>query len=83
VIRFTYRDKEDREHLCVGISAENVKRLKDGKPLCVNVAEMGLAVNGSIVVFYGDTEQTLYESIKEFIGPDTKVNIDPRVAVKP
>lgn len=35
---------------------------------------------GRVLIFYGKTEQDMMRDLAEFIGPETKVNIDPRLA---
>lgn len=52
-----------------GISEENVKRLKAGQPIKINLAEMGLS--GQMLIFYKPTDAELVESIKPFIGKET------------
>lgn len=79
MVKFAFKGQDDRENLGLGITAENVKRMKDGQPIRIDLAALGLSVNGTVMLFYGETEQSLYDSLKEFIGPETDVHIDPRV----
>lgn len=57
-----------------GISAENVKRLKMGMPILINLKEMG--IDADIMIFYGETEAEMAEVIKPFIGPETVIKKD-------
>jgi hypothetical protein len=82
MIKFAFNDNEDRTHLGLGISRENVNRMIAGKPIRVDLTELGLAPNGSILIFFGETERELQQQLAEFIGPDTKVHIDPRLKSK-
>lgn len=55
-----------------GISEENVKRLKAGQPILVDLNEMG--INANLMIFYRETDEQLIESVKPYIGKDTKVS---------
>lgn len=82
MIRFAFTDDKGRTHLGLGVSRENVNRLTAGRPIRVDLVEMGLTVEGAIMIYFGETETELQQAIAEFIGPDTKVNIDPRMKSK-
>lgn len=72
MIKFKFARKDGKPCLGFGLSAENVKRLKEGQPIVVDCFEMGVDVE--IMIFYGETEQAIYDDLKEFIGKETKVN---------
>lgn len=76
MLKLVWTDKSNN-YYGFGITAENVRRLKARQPIEIDLVEMG--GQGKIMIFYGETEQTLYEELSEFIGPDTKVHIDPRL----
>lgn len=57
--------------LGLGITAENVKRLKSGQPLHVFCSQVGLPWPGEILIFFGETESDIHEQLSEFIGPQT------------
>jgi len=59
------------ELLGFGISEENVKRLKAGQPIKINLAEMGLS--GEMLIFYKPTDEELVESMKPYIGKETVI----------
>jgi hypothetical protein len=42
----------------LGLSAENVMRLTEGKPIKVNLSELGLPAI-EVVIAYGDTEDSI------------------------
>jgi hypothetical protein len=81
MIKFVFEGKDGRIHLGLGISRENVNRLIAGKPILVKLPEMreGLSIDGNIMIHFGETERELQKEVAEFIGPETKVNIDPRL----
>ena len=45
----------------LGLSAENIKRLKDDQPIYFDLAELGL--KGKMSIIYGETEQSLTDMI--------------------
>lgn len=77
MLKFSYTNKDGITSYGFGLSERNVKLLKEGKPIVIDLAQMG--GQGKILIFYGKTEQAMGRDIAEFIGPDTKVNIDPRL----
>jgi len=84
MVKFVFDTDGGKQHLGLGISRENVNRLIEGKPIRVNLAELreGLNINGGIMIFFAETERDLQQTVAEFIGPETKVNIDPRLKSK-
>jgi hypothetical protein len=82
MIRFTFDDNDGRTHLGLGVSRENINRLTSGYPIRVDVKELNISVNGALMIYFGETEIELQQAIAEFIGPETKVNIDPRMKSK-
>lgn len=50
----------------LGIDAENVKRLKDGKPILVSLAEMG--GKDDVLIMYGETLQDIQRELEEASG---------------
>ena len=67
----------DRKMLVLGLSKLNIERLKAGKPIVVDdlIDKVGM----EIFIFAGDTEQSMAHDLEEFIGPDTRVKVDPRL----
>lgn len=61
-----------------GLSERNIYRLRKGEPIVIDLGLMG--GTGEVLIFYGKTEQDMGRLLAEFIGPDTKVNIDPKLA---
>lgn len=60
----------------LGLSAGNVERLQQGKPIHLHLEELNLPYKIDLMIMYGETEQALADSLKGFIGPDTIINRD-------
>ena len=50
----------------LGIDAENVKRLKEGKPILVSLAELG--GHDDVLIVYGNTLQDIVRELEEASG---------------
>lgn len=48
--------------LVFGLSEENVRRLKEGQPVKINLKDMGLE-DRNILIVYGETEEKIYEEM--------------------
>lgn len=61
-------------HFLFGFTKENITRLMDGEPIVLNLAEHGLKGPPiSIVICYGETEESLLLALGDTIGPTTRV----------
>lgn len=60
--------KTNHGDLIFGITEDNVRLLKEGKPIKINLGEMGLEEK-TIIIFYSETENGLRDYVKEFIDP--------------
>lgn len=60
-----------------GLSQENVKRLKSGKPIVIDLAEMG--GDGEVMIFYGRTEQEMQRGLADLINEKTDISVDPKL----
>lgn len=68
---------EDDDYLLVlGLSAENRQRLADGKPINLSRESHGMAVPPKlqIVIFAGETEESMRKQMASMIGPATVVD---------
>jgi hypothetical protein len=74
MIKFTAKTATHGTLIGLGISAGNITRLKEGKPIHVNLAELNLPWRGEIMIMYGETENDIQEELKEFIGPETIIH---------
>lgn len=52
--------------LVLGLSDENIARLKDGQPIKFNLNEVGMGDN-IVIIFNGKTEDEMYKVIKDQI----------------
>lgn len=50
----------------LGIDAENVKRLKDGKPILISLAELG--GSDDVMICYGDTLDDIRKELEAASG---------------
>lgn len=68
-----FRAAHDEGHIVgLGLSHENLKRLKGGQPIRINAESIGLP-GTTILIFAGRTEQTMASQLREFITADTQV----------
>ena len=56
------------------ITERNVELLKQGKPIFVDLREMGL--EGEIIVIYGETESDISKQLAPFIDNETHIHAD-------
>lgn len=56
--------------ILLGLSDENLRRLKLGQPIKFNLKEVGLQ-DMDVVIFNGKDESTMIDMVKDKIGPDT------------
>lgn len=63
--------KSTKGDMVLGISEENVKRLKEGQPIKFNMKEI-LGIDADCVIMYGETERHIMHDLE--IGPSTKIN---------
>lgn len=71
MIKFVAQRK-DGPLIGFGLSKRNIELLQHGKPVVVNLADLGLPP-GKIMIFYGKTEKDMAAMLSEFIGPGTTV----------
>jgi len=62
------------ELLVMGITRQNVEYLKKGRPIRVDAeSHPGFPENLKIVIFYGENERTITESVQSLISDQTKI----------
>lgn len=54
--------------IVLGLSAENIKRLKQNQPIKFNLQDLGLP-DFDVFIFTAKDEQTMYEMMKSTIHP--------------
>lgn len=59
----------------LGLSAQNLRLLQEGKPIVINLADLGLPP-GRVLIFYGETEASMAAEMAAFIGPKTILHGD-------
>jgi hypothetical protein len=81
MVKFTATTPDGKPIIGFGLTEGNLVRLRKGEPIKVDLAAMGVPGGGSVMIFYGKDEHAIGRMfLKErFIGPDTKVNVDPRI----
>ena len=73
-------DGGDGKILGLGISERNVQLLREGKPILIRSDELEQLTSwkGSIMLFYGKTEDDIKKTLTKFIGPRTRVKEPPK-----
>jgi hypothetical protein len=73
--------EEKEEMLILGLSAKNIEKLKEGKPMYLTRKTHGDGIpqGWRIVIFTGKDEQSMAQQIKPFMTPDAKTHVDPRL----
>jgi hypothetical protein len=67
---------DERTLLVLGLSAENRRRLVEGHAIWIERASHGLAIPEQlkIVIFTGETEETMRDAMQALIGPTTVID---------
>ena len=75
------RDGKPMRLVILGLSHRNLDELykKKGRPIKIKGSDIGLEDNVEIFIFGGKDEQTMQHDFMEFVGPETKVHIDPKL----
>ena len=61
----------DGELVILGLSAKNIELLQQGKPIIVHGNDLGIK-NIQILIFAGDTEETMAKEMEQFIHPELR-----------
>jgi hypothetical protein len=75
MVKFTATGQDGRRLLGIGLSAENVRRLRAGKPIHFSALGMGLG-DFDVVITYGETEADIARELAPAIGPRTKRTLE-------
>lgn len=65
--------KTSNGDLLLGLSDENINRLKKGEPIKFRLSEVFPELNGDCLIFSGRTELDMMKSLP--LGPNTKINL--------
>jgi hypothetical protein len=71
MVKFTFQGKNGPV-LGLGLSEENIRRLKDGQPILIEGAPVKL--NHDIFIMYGKTEQSIAIALSPYIDPNTVIH---------
>lgn len=55
-----------------GLSERNIMSLKNGEPIYLAGDKIGSVYD--YLIFYGETEEKMFNTLKKFIGPETYLN---------
>lgn len=77
MLKAVIHDEAGRSTLVCGLSHINLDRLREGKPIKIDGAAIGLPID--LFIFAGETEQTMARELSEFVGPETQTSIDKKV----
>lgn len=71
-------NRDGRMFLAFGLTRENITRLMQDEPIKIDTKELGLPP-GALLIFYGETEATIYDTLKEqgLVGPQTVIHDTP------
>lgn len=86
MVKATATMPDGRAVIVMGISEDNVKRLKDGQPIYFDPAALKIAPGtavGAITLFYGRTDMDLARILHTAIGLETQVFTVPRSDERP
>lgn len=66
MIKVTGGSEDGRKFVLLGLSEMNVSRLREGKPMHIFGAELGIAHD--IIIFWGPTEDALAADLSKHFG---------------
>lgn len=75
------KGEHEHGHFCLlGLAEANIRLLKAGRPIHVDLSRFGLPVSGELAVMYGVTEADMELVLREagLIGEPTSYTTDPR-----
>jgi hypothetical protein len=81
MLKMVLKDKEGKppRTILLGLSHVNLDRLKQGYPIRFDSGDIELSPGTEFIIYCGKTEQSMADDMKEFIGPETKVFISPKL----
>jgi len=73
--------KDGKPLIGLGITEDNIRKLKEGMPIYISAADMlkDFNLDEGIMVFYGKTDQKLADILKPFMRSDTTVTGRPNI----
>lgn len=79
MIRASAKGRDGKPLLILGLTDQNIERLKAGQPVHVAAGSVEDGVQVSVVILHGPTEHHLMNTLRGFIGLDTRMRLDPRL----
>lgn len=65
--------KAKKENMMIlGLSYENLRRLKNDEPIKFNMTDLGFG-NIEVLIFTAKDEATMIDMMRDSIGPETKI----------
>lgn len=86
MIKAKGKGPDGRTNIVMGISEENVRRLKLGQPIYYDPAQLGFEHGeeiGGFVLFYGKDDAALTNTLQGLIGPETIIHVVPKGDPRP
>lgn len=74
MVKWTFNNPKGKPSLGMGLSEENIARLKAGKPIHVHDEKF---FDGDIIISYGKTEEIIVEDLKKNFGGLDKAPMHP------
>jgi hypothetical protein len=79
MIKASARAHDGRHLVVLGLSEENIRRMRHGQPIYFETTALHIPANetiGRVVVFYGTTEDECLRTIRTLIGPTTRIDAE-------
>jgi hypothetical protein len=67
-----------RENLLIGLSFKNLELLKKGHPIKFQLSDLGIPGDYTVLIFAGETEQSMTDMLKDSIDPVNTIIKDER-----
>lgn len=76
MIKFTATTGEGTPLIGLGLSEENLRRLRAGQPIMLKLGDLLPGVQIEVLIFAGRDEYDLTERLASLIGPETTIRKD-------
>ena len=73
MVKFVANGEGDKPMLGLGLSEENVQRLKEGHPIRIDGPKIHPSIRCDILIFYGKDEQAMYDDLKSGVDSETRI----------
>jgi hypothetical protein len=74
-----HKDGKPVRFIVFGLSHKNLEELKAKHPITCSIRDFKIDADIDIIIFSGETEQSMQREMAELVGPETDVQIDPRL----